>query len=152
MAIKYKREDFRDRAKGLHVHGTPARESDALSRQWVKGPRVLVFSGLIAAFGIFVVGMMLGPSLPYVMQPELEGRGTVARKEALHAGTPRAVYVIHVEVQLADGRRLPAQAATDALGWEQLQPGQEIGVVYQLNREETAVRLSRIHVETPGGP
>lgn len=130
MAIKYTRQDFRDRAKGTQRFAGQAGGAGLRGRLSAEQSRFLVLLTLPLVIVLLLFGGRLMPPAASKSETVEDGEGVVVRKELKTSDGVKDRYEVEIEVKLAEDRSCFSIVEVDRALWESLESGQLVHVRY----------------------
>jgi hypothetical protein len=141
MPTKYTREDFRDHVAGERPYLRVSREPSPPVAHKLRKPGFMLLLTLSAIIIVLVLGNSMAKMAEYHGQPKVHGQGIIASKEIEKSGTPEEAYVLHVDILRPDGEPIRRDVLADKMSFEQFSIGQQVPLLYQLNRSGDDARI-----------
>ncbi|HNR31909.1 MAG TPA: hypothetical protein PKI11_13550 [Candidatus Hydrogenedentes bacterium] len=116
---------------------------DSASRVVTRGRFSFFSIGLLAVVIFALAQMREAPSFRFLGQPVVRGDGIIVDKTTTETGGVVRFH-LHIEAGTGEGGRLPGVAAVDGDQWERLAVGDRVTLLYQVNRQGTAVRIRQV--------
>ena len=129
MGIKYnKRRPLDEARERFVVYGHEAEEPELP----IRGRLLIVYMG-IAAF-VMLAFLLGGRGFAVLGGGTRDGAGTVTAKSIERLAAAELVYVIELRADAAPEDAEPERFRTTAAAWEQIEPGQRVRVIYDVDR------------------
>ncbi len=141
MPTKYSREDFREHLAEKHPYLRAGGEASPPVAQRLRTPGFMMLVTLSAIIVVLVLGNSMGNLAEYYGQPEREGLALIVSKEVEQPGTPQENHILHVDILHPTGPPIRRDVPADKTSFDAFEVGQEVPVVYQLNRAGDDARI-----------
>lgn len=142
MPTKYTRDS--EMLKDRELRKTPWMRQGPLARpisrkQWF----FILFAGMTAIVLLTQIALTLNRSAPYAFQSVRRGIGTLVSKGEFREGESgkSGSGIITLEVAVGDGVTMGADWSIPEPYWTPLAPGDQLAVIYQVNKLGTEIRL-----------
>jgi hypothetical protein len=149
MPIKFTREDFRDHVAEERPYLRVSREPSPPVAQRLRKPGFILLVTLSAIIVVLALGNSMAKLAEYYGQPEIEGEAIIALKEIEKAGTPEESYVLYVDILRPEGEQIRCDVVADKASFEEFFVGQQVPLVYQLNRSGDNARIVTLYLPVP---
>ncbi|MEA3366378.1 MAG: hypothetical protein U9Q79_12125, partial [Candidatus Hydrogenedentes bacterium] len=115
----------------------------------LRKPGFILLVSLSAIIVVLALGNSMAKLAEYYGQPEIEGEAIIASKEIEKAGTPEESYVLYVDILRPEGERIRCDVVADKASFEEFFVGQQVPLVYQLNRSGDNARIVTLYLPVP---
>ncbi|HOF39396.1 MAG TPA: hypothetical protein PLD73_04925 [Candidatus Hydrogenedentes bacterium] len=141
MPTKYQRQDFREHVAQEHPYLRVARAPGPEVARRLRSPGFMFLFTLSAIIVVLLLGNALSKMAEFRGQPEINGQGVIVSKRLENAGTPSESYVLYVDILRENAPAIRREVLADKASFEQFSEGQEVPLVYQMNRTGEDARI-----------
>ncbi|MFO7975595.1 MAG: hypothetical protein R6V12_13270 [Candidatus Hydrogenedentota bacterium] len=141
MPTKFTRGNFRNHMAEERPYLRVTREPSPPVTQRIRKPGFMLLITLSAIIVVLVLGNSIAKMTEYYGQPEIEGQGIITSKEVEFPGTSEGTYVLYVDILRPEGEPIRRDVVADKETFEQFSVGQQVPLVYQLNRSGDEARI-----------
>ncbi|HOD49630.1 MAG TPA: hypothetical protein PKY01_05805 [Candidatus Hydrogenedentes bacterium] len=149
MPTKYHRQSFRDHVAEQHPYLRVSRTSAPPVAEKVRRPGYMLTASICAIIAVLLLGNALAKISEYYGQPEIKGKGVIVSKRLEEAGTPGERYVVFVDILRPEGDPIRRDVFADKSSFERFSVGEEVPLVYQMNRSGKDARIVTLFMPVP---
>ncbi|MGI6461003.1 MAG: hypothetical protein ACOX5J_13090 [Candidatus Hydrogenedentales bacterium] len=141
MPTKYKRQDFREHVTQEHPYLRVARAPAPRVARRLRSPGFMLLFVVCTIIVVLLLGNAFSKMAEFRGQPEINGEGVIVSKRLENAGTASESYVLYVDILRENAPAIRREVLADKASFEQFFEGQEVPLVYQMNRSGEEARI-----------